>query len=544
MVDKSKTIYENFLLQVNNRKNNDCIYYEGKTISYNKFNSLIDKVSAYFTSIGLKEDDLITLVAPNTPEAIACFFAASKLNINIHLLHPLSIQENILHEYKDKHSKLLITVSLFLNNYDKILKEKMPILVLDPTSSLNIVKRLGFSILNRDKLQTYKNRKDIPHFTYNIKGKKEYKTYDPKKGRIFLSSGGTTGISKSIVLSDFSFVSLISTVPYILGCTQEELTHKTMLAALPMFHGFGLTMGVLACILWGARIGVLPSFRTKKVIKLLKKGHLSMMIGVPAIYEALLKNRKFKGKMLKNIEVCFIGGDFISPSLLERFNQRLKENGSKGMLLEGYGLTETVTVLSVNTIKDHKEGTIGKPLPNVKVKIIDHETNKVLPNNTKGEIAITGETLMNGYYEEKEDPFITIDGEKYVKSGDMGMLDEDNYLYFISRYKRMLKKKGMNVYPLAIEKEVSSLDEVEECSLLGETYKGRDNICLFVSLSDPSYKNSVEQTIIRDLKGKFDSYELPDFIIIKDKFVHTNVGKIDYVILQKELHQYLENKNK
>lgn len=539
MIDTSKTIYENFRSTALLRGLNPAAYYEGKTISYLKLLELTNRFAAYYYSLGISQNDILTIVAPNTPESVAAFLGASQAGIKVHLLHPLTSQENILKEFKEKNSKLLVTVSFFIRFYDKIVKENIPMLVLNFTDSLSPIKKLGFGIINYSKLLPFYRNRQLPRFNKVAKKRADKEIdYDVKSPRIYLSSGGTTGVSKTIELSDYAFTSLISTGTWIVNSKPEQMYDKTMLAALPMFHGFGLTMGVLTMLLYGGRIALLPTFRTKKVIALLKKKRLELLIGVPAVYEALLKNKKFKGNLIKDIRECFVGGDFISPSLIERFNQRLKESGSQGRLLEGYGLTETVTVLSVNRLLDHKDGSIGKPLPGIIVKILD-DNNKELPVGEKGEIAVAGPTLMNGYFEH-EDPFLHKANMNFVKTGDIGYVDKDGFLYFVSRKKRMIKKSGMNIYPLAIEKYVSTLPYIEECAYLGETYKGRDYTALFVHLKEE--KADAENAIRSSLKGTFNKYELPDYVFMADEFKHTNVGKIDYVSLTKELHEFLVKK--
>lgn len=538
MVDVKKTIYENFRATAIQRGSNDALYYEGATLSFLDLLKLTNQFAAYYDTLGLQENDIITIVAPNTPESVAAFLGASQAGIKVHLLHPLTSQENILKEFKNKHSKLLVTVSLFIRFYDKLLDKNIPMLILDFTNSLPLAKKIGFYLFNHKKLSPYHKHKELPRFRNACKNRTDKEIhYPPEKGRILLSSGGTTGESKTIILSDFAFTSVIQTGPWILNTDEKNVLNKTMLAALPMFHGFGLTMGVLTLLLFGGRIGLLPSFRTKKVIQLLKKGHLDLLIGVPALYEALLKNKRFNGKLIKPIRECFVGGDFISPSLIERFDKRLKEAGSEGRMLEGYGLTETVTVLSVNRLCENKMGSIGKPLPGIEVKILK-ENGEECGLNENGEITITGPTLMNGYFKQ-EDPFYHFEGEKWVKSGDIGYKDEDGFLYFVSRKKRMIKKKGLNIYPLAIEKYVSSLPYVEECAYLGDTYKNRDYTALFVHLKEKTDISAVEGDIRKSLKQEFNAYEMPDYIFSKESFVHTNVGKIDYISLAKDFRKSL-----
>ena len=542
-IDREKTIYENFLNVCKWRGENDAIYYEGKTYSYADFLAIIHRIAGYYHSLGLKKNDLITLVAPNTPETVASFYAALQLGLRIHILHPLTSEDNIVRELEDKESKLLVTVSLFLRFYSHILERKFPILVIDPVVSLPWYKRVGFSLGHGRGLSAYRKHKELPDYGRDCRTTyEEFVPYDTKEGHIVLSSGGTTGVPKSIVLNDFSFLTILQDGLWFLGDNEEEATNESMLAVLPMFHGYGLTMGVMAVPFLGGKIGLLSSFRTRKVIQLLKKGRLTTLLGVPTLYEALLKNKHFKGEILKPIRNCWVGGDFVSPSLIKRFNERLREAGSEGTLMEGYGLTEAVNVLAVNRLSDRREGSIGRAIPGVTVKIIDEQGREV-PRMCEGEIAVGGDTLMVGYYHQEEaSPFIEIDGERYLKTGDLGKMDEDGFLYFISRFKRIIKKKGVNIYPLSIEKTVSDLDEVEECAYLGETYKGYDDTALYVELVSGVDVEKAKEKILYALHHEYNKYEWPDFIFIKEKFEHTSVLKIDYEILSKEFHNFLVEK--
>ncbi len=541
-IDRSKTIYENFRDVCLRRGDADSIYYENKVYSFAGFLAIINRVAFYYREKGLKEGDLITLVVPNTPETVASFYAALQLGLRVHILHPLTSEDNILRELEDKGSKLLVTVSLFLRFYDRILSSHFSVFVIDPTASLPWYKRAGFALACRGRLKAYRQHKELDNYN-DVNGScKDFVPYDVKEGHIILSSGGTTGISKSIVLNDFSFLTILADGCWFLGDTPEQAEKESMLAALPMFHGYGLTMGVMAVPFLGGAIGLLSSFRTKKVIQLLKKGRLTTLLGVPTVYEALLKNKHFKGKILRPIRNCWVGGDFISPSLIERFNVRLREGGSEGRLMEGYGLTEAVNVLAVNRLSDWRKDSIGKAIPGVDVKIID-ENGKELPRMAEGEIAVGGDTLMVGYYHPEDvNPFIEIEGRRYLKTGDLGKMDKDGFLYFISRFKRIIKKKGMNVYPLSIEKSVSNLKEVEECAYLGETYKGYDDTALYVELAPNVDEEEAKKVILDTLHREYNKYEWPDFLFIKEKFDHTSVLKIDYKKLSSEFHSFLVEK--
>ena len=528
MLNKKSTIYKEFEKVALTYKKNAALYYEGKTLYYKDLLLLVKRIGNYFDSVSLKMGDAITLVSPNTPEAVATFFAASMKGLKIHLIHPLATQETIQKEMEEKNSKLLITLSFFLNSYDKIINNGIPLFVLSPTDSLNPLKKVGFALLNKNDLKTFHQHKNFPTMKNAKKINDISVTYPSDYGRVFLSSGGTSGEPKTIVLSDEAILSLISQGLDILSLTEEEALHKSMLAALPMFHGFGLVMGVMTVLYYGAAAALLPKFHTKPIIKLLKQNRVNIMIGVPAMYEALLRNPDFKGDPLKSLDVCFVGGDFISPSLLTRFNQQMKKYNSSALLLEGYGLTETVTVLSVNTMKNHRDGSVGKALKNVEIKIIDEEKN-ILPPNQIGEILVSGETLMNGYFDGKN-CFLKLENKNYVQTGDIGYLDEDGYLYFISRKKRIIKKNGLNIFPLAIEKKVSLLDFVAECAYFSKEKGTRVETYLCVVLKDSSFPLAKEK-ICEALKEGGYEFEIPDHILFKDSLPKTNVSKIDYKAL-------------
>ncbi|MBP5217051.1 MAG: acyl--CoA ligase, partial [Bacilli bacterium] len=471
-------------------------------------------------------------LAPNTPEAVASFYAASQLGVNLSLLHPLSKIEQIEADRKEKNSKLLIIASILLPSLPELVERKIPLLAIETKESLPFLKKLLYPLAMKQDNFSFKDHPEVRRF-HNVK--KTYQgaeSYPSKDGRIFLVSGGTSGKEKSIALSDFAILSLIAKVPYIVEGSEDDLTHIVMLAALPMFHGFGLAMGVLNLLSWGGAVELLPKFRSQKALNALShKDYQAILIGVPVMFEALLKNPNLDEEKLRRLRIAFVGGDFIAPSLLQRFNAKAEKAGSTGRLFEGYGLTETVTVLSVNRLSTHKEGTIGQCLPGIKALIIDDEGN-VLPPNQEGDLVVTGDTLMNGYLE-GDDPFLEIAGERYVKTGDIGKIDEDGYLTFISRKKRMIKKKGFNIYPLRIEKRISSIPGVDECAYFARVGERSENTYLYLVIRDKKEKESILEEAKAILRKEFYDYEFPEHLEVKDDLPKTNIGKIDYKVLEK-----------
>ena len=235
-MNTSYTIYQNFLDIVEKRNNATALYYEGKCISFNSLKNKVNRLAYYFEEQGLKKDDVVLIVGPNTPEIIAAFLACSQKGLISYLLTPLAKENVIIEEAKNKNAKIIVILSALMNNYTNLLKERFNFLIVSPTDSLNCIKKIGFDILNKETLKVYKQNKRLPSYKKIKKIDDRYEMYDNKSGKIYLSSGGTSGKPKTIVLSDFSILSLIDVAPEVLGENiKKEVQSKFMLACLPMF---------------------------------------------------------------------------------------------------------------------------------------------------------------------------------------------------------------------------------------------------------------------------------------------------------------------
>ena len=526
---KEATLYQNFALCAKKDLSHDALIFQNKHFSYGHVLDKVQRFASSLIDLGIKKDDVVTVCLPNIPEAIYLLFAINQIGAIGNMVHPLFNLEQMRENMNLTGSHLLFCLDQNFDKFIPLLAENKQIYACSPVSELNLIKRLAYQMMN-------KNIKNIP-LSNRLNKFYQSEPYlecdqDYKKDAIYLHSGGTTGKSKTIALSCFSMTSLCANGKHILERYQNvESLH--MLAVLPMFHGFGLTMGVLALLFHGGTLTLMPKFSTKETINYLAKNEINYIIGIPTLFEALLSKEKFSGKKLQNLYICFVGGDFVSESLIKRFNQRMLEAHSNCLLLEGYGLTETVTVCAVNRLSEHKKGAVGKPLPNVKFKIVDSETKKDLGVNQSGELYISGETLMNGYRftnkEANQEVFVTDEkGVKWVKTGDCCLLDEDNYLVFKQRLKRIIKVNGIPVFPSNIEDAVMDLGFVYECAAIGvEDAKRGHMIKLFVVLNRNYQIANPDEIINEAIIKKEGIYAKPKEIVYLEKMPHTLVGKID-----------------
>jgi long-chain acyl-CoA synthetase len=504
-----------------------AFYYMKKKFRYKKLLTNINSFSQKLLELGVKKNDVITTVLPNIPEAVYLLYSINQLGAIANLIHPLMKLDQLEGILEETKSKYVFVLNTTYDEFMPLIEKGITVIPCSPTDELMKPKQVIYSKMHSGELKNANkatlNCRDFFNQTPYRKHDKEY-----MKDSFYLHSGGTTGKSKTIALSNFSLNSLNANDPWIVG--KEDLKGSYMLSVLPMFHGFGLAMGIHAELSHGGTNMLMPKFNTQETIKYIKQHHMTIMIGVPTLYEALLRHKSFKGSKLKGIDVAFIGGDFVAQSLIDRFNERMDFYHSRCRMFEGYGLTETVTVCSVNTHTNHKEGTVGQMLPNCKVKVMDLEGKKVLGPDDLGELYIAGDTLMNGYrFTNEKQPFYPVNGVTWVRTGDLGSVDEDGYIHFKQRIKRLIKVNGINVFPSEIENVVKKVEDVFDCCAIGvKDPKHGEMVKLFIVLDKSSKKTNIDDEINDLIVKQCGIYARPKAIVYVDKFNKTLVGKVDY----------------
>ena len=503
-----------------------AMYYMGKYFSYETLYRSIDDAAARLSAF-VKAGDVATICMPNTPECVYCFYALNRLGAVAHMVHPLAPKSQLKKFMAAAKSKVLITLSINLEKYSEIAKD-VPIVSIHPARSLPGIMRVLFDI----KTKPYKGDMTniIPFDKLDASSLPEKVERDDNETGVYLHSGGTGGEPKIIELSDRSINCLAARGLNILGIENGVGTY--MLAALPMFHGFGLAMSIHTILCHGAVSVMMPKFDPKTTVKLLKKNKMHYIIGVPNLFRALLKQKDFRGDALKNLFIGFVGGDCAPQDLLDEFNSHMEAAGAKGRLFEGYGLTETVTVCALNNYAHSRRTSMGMMLDGLTAAIVEPDGVTPLPPGEKGEIVIAGDTLMNGYLnnpEENEKVFFDIDGVRYVRTGDFGYMDEDGFLYFVQRLKRIIKIAGISVYPKEIESSALEIAGVTGSCAVEYKDNGKTKIALFLTGAAQD-ENEVKAKIESDLSH----YAVPTIVRVIDAIPVTPVMKADTIALTAE----------
>ena len=354
---------------------------------------------------------------------------------------------------------------------------------------------------------------------------------------VILYSGGTTGTTKGIVLTNRNFNALGQQV---IAANPIFRPGDKMLAAMPLFHGFGLGVCVHTMLSQGGRCILIPQFTAKSYAKDLVKYRCNFIAGVPTLYEALLRLPSMDGADLSCLKGVFSGGDSLSIELKKKFDKFLKDHKATIQVREGYGTTETVTACCLTPLTKAKEGSIGIPLPDVYMKIVAPGTDRELPYGTEGEILLAGPTVMKEYMKHPEETAQTLrkhaDGLTWVYTGDLGTQDEEGFIYFKGRAKRMIISSGYNVYPAQIENILDAHEKVQMSCVIGvpDAYK-MQKVKAFVKLAANVPANEeTKQELLDYCRKHIAKYAMPYDIEFKEDMPKTLVGKVAYRVLEEE----------
>ncbi len=535
-MEHNQTLYQALQESARKHPKNNALLFMKKYIDYKALKSKVDSLAAGFADLHLKKDNVVTLAMPNVFEAVYAFYALNKIGVICHMVHPLTPVIQMSKFMKETGSKYLVILDTFYDHYSNLLKDKkMKFILARPTNEFGFFKKLGYKFLNKKKLKNIVYSDNIIDILdlYSSRGQKTAEV-DPKSTACLLHSGGTTAEPKIIELSHYSINFLADTLPYIMD--RKNFKDKHMLAVLPMFHGFGLCMGIHGMLICGGVDTLVPKFNTNEVITSIQNNQCNYIIGVPSMFESLLRQKEFRCQELENIEQTFVGGDYVAMDLKKRWDSVMIYYYSKARLLEGYGLTEVVTVSSVNTLKDHLQTSVGKPLPGIEMEILNQRTLEFISADTAGEIVVSGPTMMNGYLNDQtatNNTIIEIDGKKWVRTGDLGYIDNEGYVHFKQRVKRIIKVSGMPVLPAEIENFLMNYQEIQEVAAIAVPDEDKGNrVKLFIVYNKGQFPIS-KPKIMELIKTNISIYAVPKEIVILKELPKTVIGKTNILELEK-----------
>ncbi len=520
-----------------------AIEYYGRTYTYRAFYEMIRDTAKSLKSQGVKEGDTIAICMPNTPEAILMFYAANMVGAIVSLIHPLSAEKEIQNYINGSGATFLLSLDLVYDKVHNIVDNTCvkKIVIASASDSLKTIKKFLYKFKNRGTVPKIELTDDIMtwneflNYGYNYQGEIAClkSSCDPA---VILYSGGTSGDPKGILLSNINFNALALSCHKMIEQSGEK---ESILAILPIFHGFGLGVCIHTTLCCGMRVVLIPSFSPKDFGSLLHKHKISIVCGVPSLFESLTKTKMGKNDLSK-LKCAISGGDFMSKDLKNKVDEYFHEHGSSAEVRVGYGLTEASAAICVTPTGEYRESSIGVPFPDTYIKVVRVGTHDEVPYGEDGEICISGPTVMMGYLNNLEETIQTLqihkDGRTWLHTGDIGSMDKEGFVYFKQRVKRIIISNGYNLYPSYIETIINSHPDVFTSTVIGIPHPKKVQVAkAYIVLKDGvNASKDIEKSIRLYCEKNLAKYSLPAVYEFRNSLPKTLVGKVAYRELEKE----------
>lgn len=525
--------------------NNVAIEYFGNNIKYKTLLKRIDNCALCFKKYGVRKGNIVSICLPNVPEALIALYALNKIGAIANMIHPLSAEQEIKESLLSTNSNYLIIIDMCYSKIKDIINSTKvkKVIYVSPSNSFVWYLKLPYKITNRKKYEHYKkNQNNISwnkfYLNYLFVNKKDIKFKKNGKNTpaVILHSGGTSGKPKNVVIQNRAFILLT---------LQEEKVLKKLnvgdscLAIMPNFHGFGLGVSMHAQLCSGVKVILIPQFDSKKFDVLLDKTKPQLVFGVPTLFEALKNSNNIKKLDLSCLKYVVSGGDSLPKTLEDEVNSFLEEHNSSVKLTQGYGMSEALSAVTLAFDNINKSGSIGIPLPGNYVKIIDPSTRNSLKFNSVGEICITNKALMLGYLNNETETNNALqihdDGHIWLHTGDLGSMDEDGFIFYKGRIKRMIISSGYNIFPSHIEDIIESHPAVLQCTVVGMKHPYKKEVPkAYIVLKEGFHGLFIKQKIKEYCTKNLEYHMIPYKFVYRKNLPKTKIGKVDFKKLMED----------
>lgn len=521
-----------------------AIAYYGRHITYGELIDEIHACAAGLRAHGVRPGDHVTIFLPNIPQCVVAVYAVNLIGAVGNMVHPLSTTGETGYAVDLTASKYVLTCEI-----NEAICSGMDVEIIrcrTPAYFPRTPKGYLMAWVYRRAVRKYLNGKNVRKITewdellangradIAVHGVPEDHVVTPETA-VIMYTGGTTGGAKGVMLSNFA----VNTVAVQLAFGVAGDTIKVgdgFLAILPMFHAFGLAVTMHTPLSAGMMVVLLPRFDAKECAHTILKEKAAYLAGVPAMYERMYG--EFVGKDLSFIKIIVAGGDSVSGSLINRYNQLLRQSNCLAKFRPGYGLTEACSVcaLTGDGYRTIPTGCIGVPLPGNRICTVEPGTTRVLPNGEEGELCLFTDAVMSGYYRNPEATSAVLklhdDGRVWLHTGDLVKITPTGNICFRSRHKRMVKVNGYNVYPMMIEEVMQTHPDVAEVCAIGIPWKRDTRIKLYVTLKRKMDPAEAERKLIEYAVVRLNRWSIPAAVEVVPSLPQTKMQKTDYRALE------------
>jgi len=530
------TVSEALTRTVSRFPNRVAFNYMGTDITYSQFEKLVNQFARALMDIGVSPGDKVAVCLPNIPQTFIANYAIFRIGAVAVQNNPLYTERELAYQLNDSDATVVITLTLLLPRIEKIMAETKlkKIIACHIHSYLPFPKKQLFPYVKKAMYRKVTADDTVLVFKDIIKkysGESMEEKSSWKELAVLIYTGGTTGVSKGVMLSHENIS--INAQQFSSWFPDLKDGEERLLGTLPAFHSAGFTLSNFYIQRGFAHL-IIPRPEIKPLVKMIIKDKPTFLTGVPTIYVGLLNDPEFRNLDFSNVKGFFSGAAPLAADTIRDIKELIGAN-----MGEVYGLTETSPMVTVTPWGGEvKPGTVGVPLPDTDVRIVDMDSaKKEMPVGEEGEIAIKGPQVMMGYYNKPEETEKVLkDGWFYT--GDVGKFDEDGYLSIVDRKKDLIIAGGYNIYPMEIDDILFDHPKILEACAVGvpDSYRG-ETVKVFIVLKDG--ETMTEQEVIAYCKERMAAYKVPKMVAFIDELPKSAVGKI----LRRTLKEMEEQKN-
>ena len=502
-----------------------CLEFLGKRQTYGEVAGLVERAARGLRDLGVADGTRVGLLLPNSPYYVICYHAILKAGGIVVNFNPLYAEREIARQVDDSGTKILVTIDLntLYNKVSPLIEDGRldRVVVCRMSAALPFPEKALFAILRRREVTSIPSDDQHVKFDKLIEndGVFEPAPVDPRRDVAVLQyTGGTTGEPMAAELTHANlYVNVLQTRAW---ARDIEPGGERILAVLPLCHVFGMTAVMNLALAIAAELILLPRFKVAEVLKAIDKRKPTVFLGVPTMYSAINAQKDLEKLDLSSLNYCLSGGSALPMAVKERF-----ETLTGCVLVEGYGLTEAGPVVTINPFTGaYRADSIGLPIPGTSVHIMSlKQPDKELPPGERGEICVSGPQVMAGY-REREDATRNVLAKGLLRTGDVGYMDDDGYLYLIDRIKDLIITGGFNVYPRMVEEAIHLHPAVEAAAVCGvpDSHRG-EAVKAYVQLRPGKELSGGELRAF--LRDKLATFEIPRRIEFRDSLPMTIIGK-------------------
>jgi long-chain acyl-CoA synthetase len=540
---EEKSVVDTFNENTEKWKDKTAVVFYGRKVSYKELRDQVDRFATALHDLGVRKGDKVALLLLNSPQFIIAYMGALKAGATLTAISPVYVSSEIKYQLEDSGARMIVCLDILYDNVEKSGVKLDAVILTSIGEYLPTMKRfMGSSVLRA----VYQKMAAPPVELFEREGVYRFqdliKKYPPNPPEIEFNvredivtlpyTGGTTGKPKGAVITHYNFAAARELADGFWGDIVQE-GKETVIAFLPFYHIYGQAVVMMGGLTQGYTSILITTPDPDDILSALENYNGTIFYGVPSLYDYLKNYEKTNRVNWKKIKVLISGADALLEDTAQGWEKR-----TDARIHEGWGMTETTSTGMVNPYGRAKIGSFGVPMPGCVAGIVEAEGTKFLPVGETGELVFKGPNVFAGYWQKPEatkEVFLEVDGEKWLRTGDLAKMDEEGYFYFYDRKKDMIKYKGLQVFAREVEEVLTSHPQVKEAGVIGvPDPEVGEKVKAFVVLESEARGRVSEEEITKYCAGKISAYMVPKIIEFRGEVPKTDVGKVSRRELREE----------